>query len=122
MAFIGKEKKGVSYRPGFFLANQEHCTRETHNFKDDGNTGTVDTVGTAKYVAMGRVYPKNDDTAIGIVYEDVDVSNGEAAGSVVTRGVVYEDRLADTIDESAKTALTGIQFIEKAPTVIRPVL
>ncbi len=118
MAFTGKTE-GITYAPGYFLANNEDCTRVTMNFKNTGDTGTVTTVGAAKYIKAGSIYPKSGETAIGLVYEDVDVTNGEAAGSVVTAGTVYEDRLPETVTES-KDYLKNIIFIESAPKVTRP--
>lgn len=91
MSFIG-DKKGTGYAPGYFLAHEE-CVRETRQFAQSGAT-TTDEGG--KYVKMGTAYPSNDSNAIGIVYEDVDVTNGDMPGSVVTKGEVYEDRLAVT--------------------------
>lgn len=64
----------------------------------------------AIYVKGGTPYPSNDANAIGIIYEDVDVTTGDMPGSVVTKGVVYEDRLAVTLDSDAKTALAGLGF------------
>ena len=52
----------------------------------------------AKYVKMGTIYPANNATAVGIVYEDVDVTTGDMPGSVVTKGVIYEDRLPEAVD------------------------
>lgn len=119
MAFIGPVKKGVAYTPGYFLANNEDCTRVTMNFKDTGDTGKVTTVGTAKYIKAGTVYPSSGEGAKGLVYEDVDVTNGEAAGSVVTAGTVYVNRLPEDVS-SSKEYLTGITFIDKEPEVKRP--
>lgn len=93
MSFIGEVKKGTTYTPGWFLAhNDETCTRET---KEIAQSGAVETAS-GKYVPMGTAYPSNDGNAIGIVYEDVDVTTGNMPGSVVTKGEVYEDRLAIT--------------------------
>lgn len=93
MSFIGEEKKGVVYAPGWFLANNEDCTRVT---KEIAQSGAVTAEDGSKYVPMGSAYPSNDGNAIGITYEDVDVSTGDMPGSVVTKGEVYEDRLAIT--------------------------
>jgi hypothetical protein len=70
---------------------------------------------------MGTIYPANGATAVGIVYEDVDVTTGNMPGSVVTKGTVIEDRLPDTLDSDAKSALValGFTFVEE-PTVTRP--
>lgn len=94
MAFIGAGTKGTVYAPGYFLAaDDETCTRETREIAQSGAVTAED--GT-KYVPMGTAYPSNDSNAIGITYEDVDVTVGNMPGSVVTKGIVYEDRLAVT--------------------------
>lgn len=92
MSFIQNDTSAKVYAPAYFLAHEE-CVRETREISQEGATITEDG---AKYVKMGTAYPSNDGNAIGIVYEDVDVSSGNMAGSVVTQGVVYEDRLAVT--------------------------
>lgn len=118
MSFIGKVQNGQCYAPGWFLANNEDCTRETRQI---AQSGAVAGPNGSKYVKMGTVYPANDNTAEGIVYEDVDVSTGDMPGSVVTAGEVYEDRLPATLAEEAKTALTGKGFtFRTAPSVTRP--
>ena len=85
-------------------------------FTKDGELGTNGT----KYVKMGTVYPANDATAEGIVYEDVDVTTGDMPGSVVLKGVVYTDRLPVALQEAAQTALEEKGFTFKtAPTITR---
>lgn len=117
MSFIGTPEQGIVYAPGYFLAHEE-CERKTRQI---AQTGATDVNG-RKYVKMGTVYPANDATAEGIVYEDVDVTTGNMPGSVVVKGVVYEDRLPVAIANAAKTALTakGFTFIATAPAVTRP--
>mgnify|MGYP002521196763 CR=1 FL=1 len=104
MAFIGEGTQGVIYAPGYFLAHEE-CVRKTREISAEGaETGA----NGGKYVPMGSVYPANDGTAEGIVYEDVDVTDGNMPGSVVLSGVVYEDRLADAVDTySSATVASG---------------
>lgn len=118
MSFIGKTT-GIGFEPGWFLAHDEDCHRETRQIAQEGATSLED--GT-KIVKMGTVYPSNDEHAEGIVYEDVEVTSGDMPGSVVTKGTVYEDRLAEALDSDAKTALIalGFSFIETAPAVTRP--
>lgn len=116
MSFIGAVTQGVVYAPGWFLAHQE-CERKTREFPTSGATTTADG---KKYWKMGSVYPSNDNKAEGIVYEDVDVSNGAMPGSVVLSGVVYEDRLAVELDSDAKTALQAKGFtFKESPAVTR---
>lgn len=118
MSFV-TTNKAASYNPGWFLADAEGCTRLTHQMKQSDATTAANG---SKYIPMGTVYPSNDGSAIGIVYEDVDVTGGDMPGSVVTRGMVYADRLPVAIDPAAKTALEalGFVFIDNAPTVTRP--
>lgn len=115
MSFIQNQTGATTYAAGFFLASED-CTRVTTEIAASGAT----TVGTAKVVKAGTVYPSNDGYAIGIVYEDVDVTSGDMPGSIVTGGVIYEDRLPASVQSSAKAVLTDIRFITSAPTVTRP--
>ena len=107
MSFIGEGTKGSTYNPGYFLAhNDEGITRETKEIAQDSALVVTATDGT-KYVPMGTAYPTNDGNAIGILYEDVDVTTGNMPGSVVTAGAeVYEDRLAVTGSSVSYDAVT----------------
>lgn len=111
---------GTGYAPGWFLA-EEDCSRETRTIpQNHAQVKTTDRGG--KYVPMGAVFPANDATAVGIVYEDVDVTTGAMPGSVVTKGTIYGDRLPTALASAAKTALAGKGFtiIDAVPTVTRP--
>lgn len=117
MSFIGAENQGQVYAPGWFLAHEE-CVRETRTIPD---TGIAADANGGKHVKMGTVFPANNNTAVGILYEDVDVTNGAMPGSVVTKGVVYSDRLPVALASTAKTALEGKGFVfVTTPTVTRP--
>lgn len=89
MSFIADGRKGVVYAPGYFLAHEE-CERRTTEIPTSMATTASDG---SKYVPMGTIYPSANSSAKGIVYEDVDVSTGNMAGSVVYKGTVYESRL-----------------------------
>ena len=115
MSFIENKTDAPVYAPGFFLASA-NCKRFTTEIAQAKGT----TVGVAKVVKAGTVYPSNDGNAVGIVYEDVDVTSGDMPGSLVTDGVIYEDRLPASVESAAKSALTGIRFIATAPTITRP--
>lgn len=130
MSFImTPARAGHSYAPGWFLVNNEDCTRETRTISATGVTADDDG---GKHVPMGTIYPANDDTAIGILYEDVDVTAGDMPGSVVTQGTVYLDRLPEAPSEDeteegvttpgAKSTLEalGFKFVTAAPTTTRP--
>lgn len=94
MSFIRKSH-GAGCNPGYFLVDDDDCVLETREFAK--NSALVKTTeGGGKYVPGGTAYPTNDGNAIGIAYEDVEVTDGNMPGSVVTKGVVYEGRLAVT--------------------------
>ena len=118
MSFI-LETTNTAYQPGYFLADAEGCTRETVTVAAN-HAAVVTKADGSKFVPAGAVIPANGATAKGILYEDVDVSTGNMPGSIVTRGVIYADRLPAALSNDAKTALTGIQVIATAPAVTRP--
>lgn len=91
MSFIFDKEQAGTYRPGWFLAVDEPVTRKT---KQIAQSGAVTADDGAKYVPMGTAWPSNDANAVGIVYEDVDVTSGDMPGSVVMNGTIYENRLA----------------------------
>lgn len=110
MSFIKRNASvGKVYAPGYFLANNEACTRLT--FEADASNAQAVTDGLGKYIPMGTIWPANGATATGIVYEDVDVSEGNMPGSLVTKGTVYTNRLPATLAAAAKTALEAKGFV-----------
>ncbi len=122
MSFIGSEKKGTVYAPGYFLANgDENVIRETREIPQTGATSTAD----GKYHKMGEVYPANNSTAEGFLYEDVDVTSGNMPGSVVTgNAVIVEERIPLSIDQLTASCLEAlgkrnITFVKEAD-VTRP--
>lgn len=93
MSFIFDKEQAGTYRPGWFLAVDEPVTRKTKQIAQNSALVVTSDEG-AKYVPMGTAWPSNDANAVGIVYEDVDVTSGNMPGSVVMNGTIYEDRLA----------------------------
>ena len=119
MSFINDGRPGQTYAPGWFLVNNEDCTRVTKTIPAPLAPTASD--GT-KYVKMGTIFPSNDGNAIGIVYEDVDVTSGAMPGSVVTKGEVYKDKLPTAPESAAVSALEalGFKFVTTSPSVTRP--
>ena len=114
-------KNGYGYAPGWFLA-EEDCSRETRTIPQNHSQVVTGSNG-AKHVPMGAFFPANDSSTVeGIVYEDVDVSNGAMPGSVVTKGVVYLDRLPASPESGVQAALEGkgFKFYATVPAVLRP--
>lgn len=117
MSFI-QSNTSRGFSAGFFLADDE-CLRETMTISAS-HSQAVTLADGSKIVPAGAVIPSNDGNAKGILYEDVEVTKGAMPGSVVTRGVVYEDKLPAAIESAAESALTGIRVITTSPDVIRP--
>ena len=121
MSFIQNDNSARSFAPGFFLAqDDENCTRETRQMAQ-ANATTLS--NGQKIIKAGTFYPANSSSTVeGIVYEDVDVSSGDMPGSVVTKGVVYLDRLPASPESGVQSALEGkgFKFIASHPSVIRP--
>ena len=123
MSFIKTpDTTGKAYAPGYFLANNEACTRLTREIEQTHPQVITDDNG-GKHVPMGSFYPENDSLVVeGIVYEDVDVTNGNMPGSVVLAGTVYLDRLPAAPASGVQSALEtkGFKFFTAAPAVTRP--
>lgn len=117
MSFIQSEEN-LGYNPGYFLAHAE-CDRETLEIEADHAQAVTKADG-SKYVPAGAVIPANDGTAVGILYEDVDVSTGNMPGSVVVAGTIYGNRLPAALASAAATALKNIVVIPAEPEIVRP--
>ena len=114
MAFMKIET--TKTRPNF-LGSEIGLIQKTHEIKQEGVA--VDEAG-KKIVKGGTIYPANDATAIGIVFEDIDVTEDLVRpGSVIIAGRILKNRLPVAPSEEALTALkaSGIYFDDAAETV-----
>lgn len=104
MAFI--QNSNGDNRPNF-LESEKSLALDTFNIFS--SMGKKD--GGYMIVPAGTVYPTNDADAIGILFENVDVTGGDAPGAVLVKGRVIENNL--TISAAAKNALInkGIVFV-----------
>ena len=119
MSYFDGPDKGYGWDAGYFLANEEDCLRVSAMIAAD-HSQVVTRDNGRKVVPAGAVIPSNDAYAVGILYEDIDVTEGAKMGSVVTEGTVYEDRLPAAIESAAEAVLTGIRVITTSPAVTRP--
>ena len=116
---FNEKTNGKGWEAGYFLVDDENCTRVTAEIAQN-HAAVVTRADGTKYVPAGAIIPSNGSSAIGILYENVDVTTGNMPGSIVTSGVVYKDRLPVQIDSDAVSALTGITFVDNEPTIARP--
>ena len=120
MSFIHSPAyQGKGFNAGYFLVDDENCTRVTAEIAYN-HAAVITRADGSKYVPAGAIIPSNDGNAVGILYEDTDVTLGNMPGSIVTAGVVYGDRLPAAAESSAKAVLPGIVFDTYEPTVERP--
>ena len=69
-------------------------------------------------VQAGTIYPANDTTAIGIVVNDYDVTDGDKVLAVAIQADVYTAALPEAPSSNAIAALKGINFLPFAGTNI----
>lgn len=131
MSFNGS-KQGAVFNAGHFLANGDEDIRRETRTASANSALVVTGADGSKHIPAGTAYPTNNGSAVGILYEDVDVSTGDMPCSVITgNAVIYKDRLRVTggtsenpvtITASAQSALElkGFKFIDSAPVVTRP--
>ena len=67
------------------------------------DTGVTADANGKKIVKAGTILPANDETAKGILYNDVDVTNGSQPGALIVEAYVLEARLHTAPSEDAKT-------------------
>lgn len=70
----------------------------------------VTAVDGKKIVKAGTILPKNDATAEGILYNDVDVTYGPQPGALIVEGYILEERLPEAPTDEAKAAMPKITF------------
>lgn len=109
--------KSFTTLPPNFLASEVGLRVKTTEIS---NSGVSPNERGTKIVPGGTIYPSNDSNAKGIVFEDVDVTDGNRPGSLIVGGYIFKNRLAATLDSNAKTALEaiGIHF-EDAEGIVR---
>ena len=72
----------------------------------------AETVGSKKLIYGGTVFPANDATATGLVFETVDMTDDEKRpDSVIKAGRIYSSRLKTALAAEAKTALEAKGFV-----------
>lgn len=94
------------------LVFPDHYVCVAHTFEKDDAAATI--VDGRKIVKAGTIYPANDATAIGIVFNDMDVTDGDATGAILIHGFVKTAALTAVPAAEAKTALKMIEFMPKA--------
>lgn len=88
-----------------FLASAK-CQNFTYQVDD---TGVEADANGKKIVQAGTVF-KKDGVAVGLVFADVDVTNGPQAAAIMVEGYVLEARLPAEVSAEDKAAMKEIKF------------
>lgn len=72
------------------------------------------TEGGRKIIKAGTIYPANDSTAQGVVFSDLDVTEGDVNGAVLVFGFVKTSALPEEPSAEAKAALNMVKFFPLA--------
>ena len=91
------------------LAIPDHYVCVAHTFLNN-DTAAITEDG-RKVIKAGTIYPKNDATAIGIVFSDMDVTDGDMTGAILVHGFVKTAALPVEPADTAKTALKQVTFL-----------
>ena len=88
-----------------FLASAKY-RNFTRQFSPDGVTANAK----GRKIKAGTVYRNSNGVAIGLVFNDVDVTEGKQPGAVMYEGWVLAARLPETISAEDKATMPGIKF------------
>lgn len=91
-------------RPNF-LASEVGLRTVTYTFAST-YSGAVTENG-RKIIKAGSIYPTNDASAVGIVFQDVDVTDGNKVEALMVSGHYYSDKLPVSPATATVTAFTG---------------
>ena len=81
-----------------------------HSRAIQGSTGLATLVDGRYVVKAGTVYPANDATAIGLILNDYDVTDGDAMMAVVIHGFIKVAALPEVPSAAAIAAMKQITF------------
>ena len=76
----------------------------------DTNTGRL-------VIKAGTVYPANDENAIGLVFQDYDVTDGDVNMAILIHGFVLEEKLPIPPSGKALAAMKQISILKKDVTI-----
>lgn len=93
---------------GEILQFPDHYVCFAQYFKKDSALATV--VDGRKIIKAGTVFPSNDENAKGLVFQDVDVTDGDQNAAVLVHGFVNSAKLPEAVSNEAKKVLKQITF------------
>lgn len=94
--------KGILAFPDHYVAISQKIEKQ--------NSLATDVEG-RKILKAGTIYPANDNTAIGVVMNEYDITDGDANVAIIIHGFVRTDKLPAEASAEARKALTQISFL-----------
>lgn len=95
----------------------DHYVAFTYKLSQNSALATETPEG-RKIVKAGTFFPANDDTAVGIVLNDYDVTDGDQSAAIVCHGFVKTAALPEAPTPAAEAALDQISFFPLKTTDI----
>lgn len=96
----------------------DHYAAFTYKLSQNSALATETAEG-RKIVKAGTIFPANDDTAVGIVLNDYDVTDGDQQAAILSHGFVKTAALPEAPVPAAEAALSMIQFFPLKTTDIK---
>lgn len=94
----------------------DHYVAMAQKFEKDHSLAVTE--NGRKIVKAGTLYPANDATAIGVVFRDLDVTDGDKNGAVILHGYIKTDKLPNAPTANAIAALNQITFLPIGKSII----
>jgi hypothetical protein len=118
---MAMKMKAIEYgapTPQILASPDHYVALGFRHAKADAVTPGLATLVDGRYVVKaGTIYPANDSTAVGVVLNDYDVTDGDATLAVVIHGFVKTAALPAVPSADAITALKQIQFVPIGDTI-----
>lgn len=93
----------------------DHYVAAPQKFSQDSSLAVTE--NGRKIIKAGTIYPSNDASAVGIVFNDLDVTEGDQNGAIIVHGFVKTNALPVAPSAAAKAALNMIKFFPLGGTV-----
>jgi len=91
------------------LAFPDHYVAMPQAFAKDHSLAVV--IEGRKIIKAGTIFPANDGTAIGVIFSDLDVTDGDQNGAVIIHGFISTAKMPVVPASTAVAALKGIFFL-----------
>lgn len=114
MKFEDKNVTGVTSKQ--VLMFPDHYVAFTYKLSKGSSLAVTE--GTKKIVKAGTIFPANNDTAVGVILNDYDVTNGDQHAAIVVHGFFSIHKIPAAPTPAAEAALKQISFFPLKTTLI----